>query len=105
MALVDIDFESIRERIRTAYLKDKEVLNQHRNMAAQLKSLLQPIAASEKNFVTVVSADGGNNSFYFNPAGISLVRVADSVGRLYMTDALPSTMTVVEFSQRRILMT
>ena len=54
-----------------------------------MRNDIKPIRPYSVNAVSFVSADGGDNRLYFNPAVIELVRVVDSRGNQCALDAIP----------------
>ena len=99
MPLNDLDFSLLQERVRLASIRDKESIDAQRVLALEIGKGLQPIEPASDNAIAVVSADG-RTSFSFNPAGISFIRVADSNGTHYATDALPGSVSVGELSKQ-----
>ena len=100
MPLNDLDFSLLQERVRLASIRDKESIDAQRVLALEIGKGLQRIEPASDNAIAVVSADGGSTSFSFNPAGISFIRVADSNGTHYATDALPGSVSVGELSKQ-----
>ncbi len=88
MALADDDLKQIRNRIRSAYKVEQPVIDKLRGFAKQLKNNIKQIRPYPVNSVSFVSADGGDNRLYFNPAVIELVRVVDSRGNQCALDAI-----------------
>ena len=90
MTLAEDDFEQIRQRIQSAYAIEEPILQRFRGFAARLKEGVKPIRSYSVNAVSFVSADGGDNRLYFNPAVIELIRVVDSNGNQCALDAIAS---------------
>ena len=88
MALSEDNFDQIRDRVRTAYETEEPVIQQFREFAIKLKNDVKFIRPYSVNAVSFVSADGGDNRLYFNPAVIELVRVVDSRGNQCALDAI-----------------
>ena len=88
MALAENNFEQIRSRVQAAYEIEEPVVQQFREFAKRLKNEVKPIRSYSANAVSFVSADGGDNRLYFNPAVIELVRVVDSRGNQCALDAI-----------------
>jgi hypothetical protein len=89
MSLAEDNFSQIRERVLEAYKIELPVLNKLRGFAKQLKNGVKPIRPYTTNAVSFVSADGGDNRLYFNPAVIEFVRIVDSRGNQCALDAIP----------------
>ena len=90
MALAQDNFEQIKRRIQSAYKIEEPVLQRFREFAKELKGDVKPIRSYSVNAVSFVSADGGDNRLYFNPAVIELIRVVDSRGNQCALDAIAS---------------
>ena len=88
MALADDNFDQIKARVQSAYETEEPVIQKFRNYAAQLKNGIKQIRPYSANTVSFVSADGGDNRLYFNPAVIELVRIVDSMGNQCALDAI-----------------
>lgn len=88
MALADDDFAEIRSRVLAAYDVEEPVIQKLRQYARHLKNSVVPIQSYSANAVSFVSADGGDNRLYFNPAVVELVRVVDSRGNQCALDAI-----------------
>lgn len=88
MALADDNFEEIKKRISAAYDIEDPILNKFREYAKRLKNDIKPIRPYSVNAVSFVSADGGDNRLFFNPAVIELVRIVDSRGNQCALDAI-----------------
>jgi len=89
MPLAEDNFSQIRERVLAAYQIELPVLNKLRGFAKQIKNDVKPIRPYSTNAVSFVSADGGDNRLYFNPAVIEFVRIVDSRGNQCALDAIP----------------
>lgn len=88
MALAEDNFEQIRNRVQSAYETEEPVIRKFRDFAKRIKNDIKPIRPYSVNAVSFVSADGGDNRLYFNPAVIELVRVVDSRGNQCALDAI-----------------
>jgi len=88
MVLAEDNLEQIRNRIQSAYKVEQPIIDRFRGFAKQLKNNVKKIGLYSGNAVSFVSADGGDNRLYFNPAVIELVRVVDSRGKQCALDAI-----------------
>ena len=88
MSLAEDNFDEIKKRVQTAYITEEPVIKKFREYAKRLKNDIRPIRPYSVNAVSFVSADGGDNRLYFNPAVIELVRVVDSRGNQCALDAI-----------------
>lgn len=100
MALAENNFGEIKQRVFDAYQNEDPVLQNFRRFARQLKNDVKPIKTYSVNAVSFVSADGGDNRLYFNPAVIELVRVVDSRGNQCALDAIAANSKSHEFNER-----
>lgn len=86
--LAEDNFDQIRKRVQAAYETEDPVIQKFREFARRLRNDVKPIRPYSVNAVSFVSADGGDNRLYFNPAVIELVRVVDSRGNQCALDAI-----------------
>jgi hypothetical protein len=100
MALAENNFEEIKRRVFEAYKNEEPVLKEFREFARQLKNDIRPIRQYSVNAVSFVSADGGDNRLYFNPAVVELVRVVDSKGNQCALDAIAGNSKAKDFNER-----
>ena len=100
MTLANFDFDSLRQKIRSAYQVDDPVLAKFRQYARRLRDGIKPLRSYSVNAISFVSADGGDNRLTFNPAVIELVRVVDSRGNQCALDAIPSSATLEDLEKR-----
>ena len=69
MALVEDNFEQIKERILQVYQVEKPILNRFREYAKQLKKTnIKQLRSHSANAVLFVSIDGGDNRLFPNPS-------------------------------------
>ncbi|MEJ7693954.1 hypothetical protein [Daejeonella sp.] len=76
MALAEGNFQEIRGRVLDAYKNEDPIMAKFRKYARRLTNDIKPIRKYSVNAVSFVSADGGDNRLFFNPAVIELVRVS-----------------------------
>ncbi len=88
MALAEDNFDQIRDRVQHAYETEEPIIQKFRDFAKRIRNDVKPIRPYSVNAVSFVSADGGDNRLYFNPAVIELVRVVDSRGNQCALDAI-----------------
>lgn len=100
MALADDNFDEIKKRVFDAYKTEDPIIEQFRKYARQLKNGVKEIRSYSVNAVSFVSADGGDNRLFFNPAVIELVRVVDSRGNQCALDAIAGNSKSSDFNQR-----
>jgi hypothetical protein len=100
MALADDNFEELKKRVYNAYQHENPVIDKFRIYARQLKNDVKQIRSYSVNAVSFVSADGGDNRLFFNPAIIELVRVVDSRGNQCALDAIAGNSKSSDFDLR-----
>lgn len=100
MALADSNFQEIKQRVLDAYKNEDPIIEKFREYARQLKNEVKPIRKYSVNAVSFVSADGGDNRLFFNPAVIELVRVVDSRGNQCALDAIAGNTEESAFNKR-----
>lgn len=100
MTIANLNMRALQEKITEAYQKDRPLLEKFREYARRLRDNVRPLKPHSVNAVSFVSADGGDNRIYFDPALIELVRVVDSRGNEYVLDAVASSSTLDELEKR-----
>lgn len=100
MALAENNFEEIKKRVLDAYQVEEPHIEKLRGYARQIKNDIKRIKPYSVNAVSFVSADGGDNRLYFNPAVIELVRVVDSRGNQCALDAIAGNATPKTLNSR-----
>jgi len=100
MALAESNFKEIKDRVLDAYKNEDPVIEKFREYARRLKNDVKPIRKYSVNAVSFVSADGGDNRLFFNPAVIELVRVVDSRGNQCALDAIAGNTKKEAFNER-----
>lgn len=100
MALANLDRESLRAKVLSAYNADEPLLKRFRDFAKRLSDNIKPLRMYSVNAVSFVSSDGGDNRISFNPAVVEIVRVVDSRGVECVLDAVASTAQLSELEQR-----
>ncbi|HVY73798.1 MAG TPA: hypothetical protein VG890_03155 [Puia sp.] len=100
MALAESNFQEIKGRVLDAYKNEDPVFEKFREYAKRLSNDVKPIRKYSVNAVSFVSADGGDNRLFFNPAVIELVRVVDSRGNQCALDAIAGNTKEAAFNER-----
>jgi len=100
VALANLDRESLRAKVLSAYNADEPLLKRFRDFAKRLSDNIKPLRMYSVNAVSFVSSDGGDNRISFNPAVVEIVRVVDSRGVECVLDAVASTAQLSELEQR-----
>ena len=100
MALAENNFQEIKGRVLDAYKNEDPIFEKFREYAKRLSNDVKPIRKYSVNAVSFVSADGGDNRLFFNPAVIELVRVVDSRGNQCALDAIAGNTKEAAFNER-----
>jgi hypothetical protein len=100
MALAQDNFEEIKQRVLKAYDVEDPIIVKFREYAKRLKNGIRQVRPYNVNAVSFVSADGGDNRLYFNPAVIELVRVVDSKGNQCALDAIAGNAQADHLNER-----
>ena len=86
------DYARLKERISSAIAADAHLLEELRSEIKVLRAATRPIHPRSCTSVSLVATDGGDNSVYFDPFLVQVVRVVDSSNNEYCLDAVtPST--------------
>ena len=98
--MLDTDsYSSLKESIALQIRRDHGVLDGLRDEVKALKPNVHRILSRTTTSISLVAADGGNNSIQFDPFLIQLVRVVDSSNNEYCLEAITPTTSVTELSR------
>ena len=92
-------YVSLKESIALQIQRDHGVLDSLRDEVKALKSDVHSIRPRTTTSISLVAADGGNNSIQFDPFLIQLIRVVDSSNNEYCLEAITPTTSVTELSR------
>ena len=92
-------YGALKESISLQILRDQRILNDLRDEVKILKSAVRRILPRSTTSISLVAADGGDNSIQFDPFLIQLVRVVDSSNNEYCLEAITPTTSVTELSR------
>ena len=79
---------------------DKSILDEIRAEIGTLKNNTHRIHARTTSSLSIVGTDGGNNSLFFDPLSVHIIRVVDSDNRQYYMDVITPSSSVSELSNR-----
>src|SRR5436305_13342907 len=91
----------LQQTITNSIRQDKRILDQLQDEIRPLKGNVRRIMPRTSTSISLVAADGGNNSLQFDPFLIQLVRVVDSSNNEYCLEAITPTTDVTELSARQ----
>lgn len=96
------DIESLKRLIRELVESDATRLEELRRQARELRDKVRPIRPRTTTVVSLVAADGGDNSFEFDPFLVYVTRVVDSYGKIHFQDTLSPFSDVRALSKRHL---
>ena len=86
--------ERLRREISERIRDDQGLLEALRDEIRPLRQQVQRIQPRTTTSISLVGADGGNNSLQFDPFLVQLVRVVDSSNNEYCLEAITPTTSV-----------
>jgi hypothetical protein len=101
---VTIDTQSyaqLKHEIAERIVADRAILDQLRDEIRPLRSETRHIQPRTTYSLSLVAADGGNNSLRFDPFLIHLVRVVDSKNNEYVLEAITPSTNVTRLSRQQ----
>lgn len=98
------DYSRLKERVTEAIARDAHLLDELRAEIRTLRSYVRPIHPRSGTSVSLVATDGGNNSVYFDPFLVQIIRVVDSSNNEYCLDAVTPSTDVEALSQKLMLL-
>lgn len=100
--MIDPNSQSqLRDEIAKRIATDRVILDCLRNEIHALKSSVRRIQPRSAAAISLVAADGGNNSLQFDPFLVHLVRIVDSSNNQYCLDVVTPSTDVSELSRRQ----
>lgn len=96
------DMDHLKKLIRELVEMDASRLNELRRQARELRDKVHPIRPRTATVISLVAADGGNNSFEFDPYLLYVTRVVDSYGKIIFQDTLSPFTDVRNLSKRHL---
>jgi hypothetical protein len=91
----------LKQDIADRLAADSVLLEQIRSEIRPLRSEVRRIFPRATTAMSLVAADGGNNSLRFDPFLVHVVRIVDSSNREYCLEALTPTTSISELSERQ----
>jgi hypothetical protein len=91
----------LKQEIINRIEADRNLLDQLRNEIRPLRSQVRRIMPHTATTISLVAADGGNNSIQFDPFLIHIVRIVDSSNKEYCLEAITPSTSLVELSKKQ----
>ena len=91
----------LKQEIVDRITADRLLLDQLRNEIRPLSSEVHPIRERTTTAISLVAADGGNNSLRFDPFLVQIVRVVDSNNEEYCLEAITPSTSVAKLSKKQ----
>lgn len=91
----------LKQEIADRITADSVLLEQIRNEIRPLRSEVRRIFPRTTTAISLVAADGGNNSLRFDPFLVHVVRIVDSSNREYCLEAITPTTSISRLSERQ----
>lgn len=94
-------YAQLKQEIIGRIAADRAILDQLRTEIRPLTSQVRRIQARSTTSISLVAADGGNNSVRFDPFLIELVRVVDSNNEEYCLETITPTTSIAQLNERQ----
>lgn len=94
-------YVQLKQEIATRVVADRVLLDQLRDEIRPLRNEVRRILPRTTTAISLVAADGGNNSLQFDPFLINVVRIVDSNNKEYCLEAITPTTNISELSEKQ----
>jgi hypothetical protein len=94
-------YDQLKHEIHTSLTADRQLLDQLREEIRPLRYGVRRIQPRSTTSISLVAADGGNNSLRFDPFLIQIVRVVDSSNNEYCLEAVTPTTDIFALSAKQ----
>lgn len=94
-------YSELKQEIAERIVSDRVLLEQLRSEIRPLRSEVRRIQPRATTSISLVAADGGNNSLQFDPFLIHVIRIVDSSNKEYCLEAITPTTSVSGLSAKQ----
>lgn len=94
-------YAQLKHEIAERIVADRAILDQLRDEIRPLRGETRRIQPRSTHSLSLVAADGGNNSLRFDPFLIHLVRVVDSKNYEYVLEAITPSTNITRLSKQQ----
>jgi len=94
-------YAQLKDEIARRIVADRAILDQLRDEIRPLRGETRRIQPRSTHSLSLVAADGGNNSLRFDPFLIHLVRVVDSKNYEYVLEAITPSTNITRLSKQQ----
>lgn len=94
-------YAQLKNEIAERIVADRAILDQLRDEIRPLRNETRRIQPRSTHSLSLVAADGGNNSLRFDPFLIHLVRVVDSKNNEYVLEAITPSTNITRLSRQQ----
>ncbi|MEO8972803.1 MAG: hypothetical protein ABI406_14535 [Ktedonobacteraceae bacterium] len=94
-------YAQLKNEIAERIVADRAILDQLRDEIRPLRNETRRIQPRTTYSLSLVAADGGNNSLRFDPFLIHLVRVVDSKNNEYVLEAITPSTNIARLSRQQ----
>lgn len=94
-------YDQLKQEILTSLTSDRALLDRLREEVRPLRYGVRRIQPRSTTSISLVAADGGNNSLRFDPFLVQIVRVVDSSNNEYCLEAVTPTTDVLALSAKQ----
>ena len=94
-------YAQLKNEIAERIVADRSILDQLRDEIRPLRNEIRHINPRTTHSLSLVAADGGNNSLRFDPFLIHIVRVVDSKNNEYVLEAITPSTDIASLSRHQ----
>src|SRR5437899_1282547 len=94
-------YAQLKHDIAERIAADRVLLDQLRTEIRPLRSALRRIHPRTTTSISLVAADGGNNSLRFDPFLVQVIRVVDSSNNEYCLEAITSSTSISALGRKQ----
>ncbi len=94
-------YAQLKNEIAERIVADRAILDQLRGEIRPLRGEIRRIQPRATTSISLVAADGGNNSLRFDPFLVHIVRIVDSNNKEYCLEAITPTTSVSKLSNKQ----